>query len=151
MNMPKKEEFGAQPPVELIRQYLDHKGWFNRKDLQWMKIERLIFLTAMGPPGGGRTFITNRVIRHFNVIAYNELDKDTIKTIFTQLMGNFFRKFSENVRGAQDQLIEAVTRVYDKVREELLPTPSKSHYTFNLRDIWRVFQGLCSGSPKQIL
>jgi dynein heavy chain, axonemal len=150
MNMPKKEEFGAQPPIELIRQYLDHKGWYNRKDLLWMKIERLVMLAAMGPPGGGRTFITNRVIRHFNVIAYTDLDKDTINTIFTQLMGNFYRKFSESVRSVQPQLIETVIKVYDKVREELLPTPSKSHYTFNLRDIWRVFQGLCSGSPKYI-
>ena len=32
-------------------------------------------LSAMGPPGGGRTFITPRLIRHFNVIAYTELDK----------------------------------------------------------------------------
>jgi dynein heavy chain len=35
-----------------------------------MKIERLIMLSAMGPPGGGRTFITGRLVRHFNVIAY---------------------------------------------------------------------------------
>ena len=75
MNMPKKEEFGAQPPIEFIRQYLDHKGWYNRKDLLWMKIERVTILAAMGPPGGGRTFITNRIIRHFNIIAYNDLDK----------------------------------------------------------------------------
>ena len=115
-----------------------------------MKVERLIMLAAMGPPGGGRTFITNRIIRHFNIINYNDLDQDTINTIFTQLLANFYRKFSENVRNAEPQIISSVIRVYDKVREELLPTPSKSHYTFNLRDIWRVFQGMCSGSQKQI-
>ena len=105
----------------------------------------------MGPPGGGRTFITNRVIRHFNVIAYTDLDKDVINNIFSQLMTNFYRKFSENVRNIQPQVIQAVLNVYDKVRQELLPTPSKSHYTFNLRDIWRVFQGLCSASSKHVV
>lgn len=105
LNMPKKEQFGAQPPIELIRQYLDHKGWYNRKDLLWMKLERLIILTAMGPPGGGRTFITNRVVRHFNVIAYTDLEKDAINNIFSQLMTNFYRKFSQNVRNIQPQVI----------------------------------------------
>jgi len=38
-----------------------------------MKIEDVIILSAMGPPGGGRTFISNRIVRHFNVIAYDEL------------------------------------------------------------------------------
>lgn len=117
MNMPKKEEFGAQPPIELIRQYLDHKGWYNRKDLQWMRLERLIVLAAMGPPGGGRTFITNRIVRHFNVIAYTDLDQETIKLIFTQLMNNFYKKFSENVRNSEHQIIDTVIKVYDKVRE----------------------------------
>lgn len=151
LNMPKKEEYGAQPPIELVRQYLDHRGWYNRKDMLWMKIERLIILTAMGPPGGGRTFITPRVIRHFNIIAYTELDQETVKSIFTQLMGHFYKRYSEPIREAEEQLIDAVLHVYDRVREELLPTPSKSHYTFNLRDIWRVFQGMCSASSKHVL
>lgn len=71
----------------------------------------------MGPPGGGRTFITNRVVRHFNVIAYTDLDKNTIFSIFNQLMGNFYKKFTEPVRNVQTQLIESVLSVYDKVRE----------------------------------
>lgn len=70
----------------------------------------------MGPPGGGRTFITNRVVRHFNVIAYTDLDRETINLIFTQLMANFYKKFSENVRNAEPQIIETVINVYDKVR-----------------------------------
>lgn len=32
--------------------------------------------------------------------------------------------------------------IYSKIRTELLPTPTKSHYTFNLRDLSKVFQGI---------
>jgi len=44
-----------------------------------MKLEDIILLTAMGPPGGGRTFITNRFVRHFNIFAYTDLGEETIK------------------------------------------------------------------------
>jgi dynein heavy chain len=69
--MPKKEEFGAQPPIELLRQFMDHGGWYNRRDQHFMKIENIILLTALGPPGGGRNHITPRIIRHFNMINCN--------------------------------------------------------------------------------
>lgn len=150
LNMPKKEIFGAQPPIEVLRQYLDHKGWYNRKDLTFMHLEDIILLAAMGPPGGGRTRITDRMCRHFNLIAYTELDADTVTRIFSVLLGHFLKRFAENIKEMLPELVDSVLLVYDTVKQGLLPTPTKSHYTFNLRDISKVFQGICYASPKTV-
>ena len=60
----------------------------------------------MGPPGGGRTFITNRVIRHFNILAYTELPNDIINTIFSSLLNFYFKKFPEPAEyGSTNKLV----------------------------------------------
>jgi hypothetical protein len=38
------------------------------------------------------------------------------------------------------QLVAATLALYNSLRVELLPTPAKSHYIFNLRDVARVVQ-----------
>jgi len=93
----------------------------------------------MGEPGGGRTYITPRMLRHYNIIAYTELDEDTIRGIFLRIVTFFLVKFPEEIKSLIPELINSVLIIFNKVKAELLPTPTKSHYTFNLRDISKVF------------
>ena len=45
-------------------------------------------------------------------------------------------------------VVDSTIEIYNSIREQLLPTPSKPHYTFNLRDVARVIQGVMRADPK---
>jgi hypothetical protein len=201
-------------------------------------------VAAMGPPGGGRNPVSNRLLRHFNVLSFAEVQRGaagsspnhplqkglplgsrfplpgkacmrflivaplacpstspqmsdaTVQRIFGTILGAFCgrhlgqaltatadkarplprlgegalllvcrneRFASEQVASPgptasgdaaacaqtrarpspfppRPQLVRATTSVYNAIRADLLPTPSKSHYTYNLRDVARVGQ-----------
>ena len=40
-------------------------------------------------------------------------------------------------------MIDSTLLIFNRITKELRPTPAKSHYTFNLRDMSKVFQGVC--------
>lgn len=46
-------------------------------------------------------------------------------------------------------MVKATIEIYHTIRAELLPTPAKSHYTYNTRDLSKVFQGLQVGQGVQ--
>ena len=62
-NMPQKEEYGAQPPLELIRQAMEQGGWYDTKALSFRQIIDRTVMTSMGTPGGGKNIISERVKR----------------------------------------------------------------------------------------
>jgi len=78
LNMPKKEIFGAQPVLELLRQWFDHNGWYDMVEKEFKKVIDIFFMFAMGLPGGGRSTISTRLVRHINIIAYNNMSDSTI-------------------------------------------------------------------------
>lgn len=60
VNMAARERYGAQPPIELLRQFQDLRGMYDRKQLFWRDIEDVTLVAACGPPGGGRQEVTPR-------------------------------------------------------------------------------------------
>lgn len=146
LNMPKVEEYGAQPPIEILRQFLDQGGWYDLTGTHPFKnIIDTMLCCAMGPPGGGKSFITPRFQRHMNVVSFANADETIMNTIFRTILKWFFktRDFNSEVQGMEKKIVEATMKVYYKIQEDLKPTPLKSHYTFNLRDFSKVICGIC--------
>lgn len=98
---------------------------------------------------GGRNPVTPRLTRHFNFLSFTELENDSMRKIFTTIF-NWWSRQNEFLLNQGDKLIMSSIEVYKTVCTSLLPTPSKSHYTFNLRDLSKVFQGMLMMEPKKV-
>ena len=58
--------------------------------------------------------------------------------------------FIDKVKHLSIGMVSSTIEVYQRISKEKLPIPSKFHYTFNLRDVSRVFQGIMMCSPAGI-
>eukprot|EP00074_Homo_sapiens_P109813 XP_024306374.1 dynein heavy chain 2, axonemal isoform X3 [Homo sapiens] len=114
LNMPAKDMFGSQPPLELIRLWIDYGFWYDRTKQTIKYIREMFLMAAMGPPGGGRTVISPRLRSRFNIINMtfptvfqgmlraNKDFHDTKSSITRLWIHECFRVFSDRLVDAAD-------------------------------------------------
>eukprot|EP01059_Diplonema_ambulator_P016445 TRINITY_DN279_c0_g3_i1.p1 TRINITY_DN279_c0_g3~~TRINITY_DN279_c0_g3_i1.p1 ORF type:complete len:4125 (+),score=1634.24 TRINITY_DN279_c0_g3_i1:116-12490(+) len=151
INMPKLEEYGASPPIELLRQVLSHGGFYDRKKVSLFKhIEDLVVIAACGPPGGGKNPMTQRFTSRFHMLCTPSLSTYSMKKIFFSILQGFLSIFSPDIRQLSAPIVDATLECYERMAKEMKPTPAKSHYTFNLRDLSKVVQGILQVDPNAL-
>jgi len=111
------------------------------KKLFFINVKDIVFVAACATPGGGRNQVSPRLFRHFNMFWNPELSKKSMTDIFTSVLKGFLSDspHRSNTEKMASSIVKATIEMYLTITKELLPTPTKSHYTFNLRDISKVF------------
>lgn len=88
-----------------------------------------------------------RFISLFSVFNITFPSEDSLKRIYSSILSGHLQAFPKEIKDLVDKTTSSTLELYTNIIRDLPPTPSKFHYIFNLRDLSRVYQGLCQTTP----
>jgi dynein heavy chain len=146
-NMPAKSVFGFMPPLELLKLWADNGFWYDRGKQEVKHIKDIQLMASMAPPGGGRNAFSQRIMAVFGTVNMTDPSEGSLKRIYATLLNSHLSQFDDSLKPLGDPIVKATIELYATIAQELLPTPSKSHYLFNTRDLAKVIQGTMQTTP----
>eukprot|EP00750_Incisomonas_marina_P009230 INCI15857.2.p1 GENE.INCI15857.2~~INCI15857.2.p1 ORF type:complete len:4529 (-),score=890.01 INCI15857.2:58-13644(-) len=149
MSMPRIDAYGTQQPVAFLLFLIAHNSMYSRDaDLELRTFKDVVYYAAMAPPGGGRNAIDPRMAMQFAIYNLTSPTEDVLQAIYSAIIETHTENdFTPGVRDVSKKITPATLEIFNYLLATLPPTPSKFHYIFNLRDLGRIFEGLCLSTP----
>ncbi|CAG9462750.1 unnamed protein product [Pedinophyceae sp. YPF-701] len=141
MNMPFKDKYDTQSAIELVRQYVDYGGWYDKVKIVERKIASCQLVSCMNPTAGS-FFITPRMQRHFSTFAVQMPPQEIVRSVYVAIAEGHMAPFEGDVAALAPRLVDAMTELHKSVMNTFLPSAVKFHYQWNLRDLSNITQGL---------
>ncbi|KAF8276972.1 putative dynein heavy chain [Trypanosoma cruzi] len=148
INMPRVDLYGTQQPIAFLKLLVEHHSWYDRKDLLFKNVRDTQFVAAMAPPGGGRNALDPRFVSLFTIFNILFPSDESINTIYGQILRDAYKTMATELGDLPSQLTSMTLSLYQQLFAALPATPTKFHYIFNLRDLSRVYEGLCRATPE---
>ena len=153
INMPIVDTYGTQQPVTLLKLFIERGGFYDREELTWKNIISTHCMAACGPPGGARNPMDPRFVSLFNIFNIPFPSDESLNRIFATILDSHFTPFTslpkdgDFFKGCGKIFSECTLKLYQSLVAAMPPTPTRFHYVFNLRDLSRVCEGLCTSTP----
>ncbi|CAD8081115.1 unnamed protein product [Paramecium sonneborni] len=139
-----------ESPNELIRQHLDMKGWYDIETKELKHLEDTIYVCAT------QKQVNPRFMRHFLLLYVPQYSNESLIKIFNSLNQWILNQWGQKqlVNNAiikmSNLIVNNTIELFNFVKQEYLPTPSRCHYIFNLKDVWKIFKGIYQGDIRLI-
>ena len=141
LNMPFVDKYDTQSAIELVRQYVDYGGWYDKAKIIERKISNCLLSACMNPTAGSFN-ITPRMQRHFATFAVQMPPADIVRSIYAQIVEAHVADFEPDVAALAPKLVDAMIELHKNVMNAFMPSAVKFHYQWNLRELSNVTQGL---------
>lgn len=150
-NMPSKDKYDTQSALELLRQAIDSKGWYDKAKATSKDVSGVQFVATMNPTSGSFT-LSGRLQRHFATFFVPAPAPETAVSIFMELLQGHFAStiggnWSEEMKKIASVLAEATDELHRAIVNTLTPSAVRFHYVFTLREVAAVVGGLLRMAP----
>lgn len=136
INLPGLDRFGTQTVISLIRQMIEHNGFWRPKDLQWVSLQNIQFVGACNSPKDpGRYELSPSFLRHVCLVQVNSPGKSSLLQIY-QTLNNAIFKCAPNLKPFVSQITRASIDIYEKSKSKLVL------YVYSPRELTRWSRGL---------
>eukprot|EP01022_Parablepharisma_sp_SALTPOND_P017583 TRINITY_DN2831_c0_g1_i1.p1 TRINITY_DN2831_c0_g1~~TRINITY_DN2831_c0_g1_i1.p1 ORF type:complete len:4437 (+),score=698.95 TRINITY_DN2831_c0_g1_i1:410-13720(+) len=148
LNMPKVDFIGTQQPIAFLKFLIERNEWYERTgELELRKIKITYYAGSMTPPGGGNNPVDSRFMSLFNLFHIPPASKESLNRIYTTILISFLKGYDFDQVEKATKITEMSLDLYRNISNRLTRTPLKFHYVFNMRDLSRLYEGICQLTP----
>lgn len=150
LHMPNPDRYNTQQPIALLKFLIDRGYMYERGGgLELRLFKDIDFICALLPPGGGYNSVDPRYLSLFNCINILFPNKENIEKIYNTILKSHLVNFPQEIKDQTPKITSATLQIYLTICEKLPRTPIKFHYIFNLRDLSKVYQGMCRSTLQE--
>jgi hypothetical protein len=158
------EPFGAHPPLELLRFWLEYGGFYDEAKLSFNAAAETQWILSGSATGGVavRNALPDRLMRHVHLMCMPTPGPDLTSHIFRTLVSGYLScdhaalalhapaashgaaSFQADLRKSGDAAVAATMSLLSCVSQDVRPTPGRLQYALDsLRTVASVVDGIC--------